>query len=321
MIKIFMKETTADSEDIIKTGTLNLVDLAGSENVGRSGAVDQRKKEAGMINQSLLTLGRVITALVEHQPHVPYRYAPSRGPLLLAERGSTDVREADGCGRGGSPWSRESKLTRMLQESLGGRTKTCIIATVSPNPSSIEETLSTMDYAHRAKNIRNKPEINQVMSKKALVKDLNKKLSQLEDELRMQRDRNGVYLDPERYTSLLAQIESQKEQIAWLETEKEERERVLALRVAELAATTEECERTKETLTKTEGALEKTEKKLEETVEELEETVVVKDEHWSKGSQLYSEAASLLRVSHDMASSIGGLHGKIGAPPRLPLSR
>jgi len=78
-----------------------------------------------MINQSLLTLGRVITALTEHRGHIPYR---------------------------------ESKLTRILQDSLGGKTKTCIIATVSPSCDCIEETFSTLDYAHRAKNIRNRYE-------------------------------------------------------------------------------------------------------------------------------------------------------------------
>lgn len=66
--------------------------------MGRSGAKNARAREAGNINQSLLTLGRVITALVEHHPHVPYR---------------------------------DSKLTRLLQESLGGKAKTCIIATVT----------------------------------------------------------------------------------------------------------------------------------------------------------------------------------------------
>ena len=70
---------------------------ASSENIGRSGAENKRAKEAGMINQSLLTLGRVINSLVERSPHIPYR---------------------------------ESKLTRLLQDSLGGRTKTCIIANV-----------------------------------------------------------------------------------------------------------------------------------------------------------------------------------------------
>lgn len=81
------------------------VDLAGSENIGRSGAVDKRAREAGNINQSLLTLGRVITALVDRTPHVPYR---------------------------------ESKLTRILQDSLGGRTKTSIIATISPANNNLE---------------------------------------------------------------------------------------------------------------------------------------------------------------------------------------
>lgn len=81
------------------------MDLAGSENVGRSGAVDKRAREAGNINQSLLTLGRVITALVERTPHVPYR---------------------------------ESKLTRILQDSLGGHTRTSIIATVSPASINLE---------------------------------------------------------------------------------------------------------------------------------------------------------------------------------------
>jgi len=53
----------------------------------------------------------------------------------------------------------ESKLTRLLQDSLGGRTKTCIIATIAPVRSCLEETLSTLDYAYRAKNIRNRPEV------------------------------------------------------------------------------------------------------------------------------------------------------------------
>uniref|UniRef100_A0A0G4FCM0 Kinesin motor domain-containing protein n=1 Tax=Chromera velia CCMP2878 TaxID=1169474 RepID=A0A0G4FCM0_9ALVE len=74
-LTILLKEPAADGEDVLKVGKLNLVDLAGSENVSRSGAlaVKARSKEAGMINQSLLTLGRVINALVEHAGHVPYR--------------------------------------------------------------------------------------------------------------------------------------------------------------------------------------------------------------------------------------------------------
>lgn len=105
-----------------------------------------RAQEAGLINKSLLTLGRVITALVEHLGHIPYR---------------------------------DSKLTRLLRDSLGGRTKTCIIATVSPNAHCLEETLSTLDYAQRAKNIKNKPEVNQKMTKTALIKDMAHEIDRL----------------------------------------------------------------------------------------------------------------------------------------------
>lgn len=112
-ITIHIKENTPEGEELLKVGRLNLVDLAGSENVAKSGAVKERKTEAGMINKSLLTLGRTINALVEHSPHIPYR---------------------------------ESKLTRLLQDSLGGRTKTCIIATISPAALCIDETINTLEY-------------------------------------------------------------------------------------------------------------------------------------------------------------------------------
>jgi len=78
---------------------------------------------------------------------------------------------------------RESKLTRLLQESLGGRTKTCIIATISPAKSNIEETISTLEYAHRAKNIKNKPEVNQKMTKKALIKEYINEIERLKADL------------------------------------------------------------------------------------------------------------------------------------------
>ena len=64
-VTIHIKDNEIDGEDLVKIGKLNLVDLAGSENIGRSGAIDKRAREAGNINQSLLTLGRVITSLVE----------------------------------------------------------------------------------------------------------------------------------------------------------------------------------------------------------------------------------------------------------------
>lgn len=72
-ITVHTKETSSIGDDLLKVGKLNLVDLAGSENIGRSGAENKRAREAGMINQSLLTLGRVINALVDRSSHVPYR--------------------------------------------------------------------------------------------------------------------------------------------------------------------------------------------------------------------------------------------------------
>ena len=72
-VTVFINQQSIDGDDKLSIGKLNLVDLAGSENIGRSGAVDKRAREAGNINQSLLTLGRVITCLVEKAPHIPYR--------------------------------------------------------------------------------------------------------------------------------------------------------------------------------------------------------------------------------------------------------
>lgn len=73
-VTVHIKELCPKTDEVfLKIGKLNLVDLAGSENIGRSGASDKRAREAGSINQSLLTLGRVITCLVDHAPHIPYR--------------------------------------------------------------------------------------------------------------------------------------------------------------------------------------------------------------------------------------------------------
>jgi kinesin family protein 11 len=77
---------------------------------------------------------------------------------------------------------------------LGGRTKTCIVAAVSPARCSIEETLSTLDYAHRAKNISNKPEINQKMTKRALIREYVNQIEQLKSDLTASREKNGIYL-------------------------------------------------------------------------------------------------------------------------------
>ncbi|PWA73788.1 kinesin motor domain-containing protein [Artemisia annua] len=167
-ITIQIKEHSSDGVEVTKCGKLNLVDLAGSENILRSGAREERAREAGEINKSLLTLGRVINALVEHSGHVPYR---------------------------------DSKLTRLLRDSLGGKTKTCIIATVSPSINSLEETQSTLDYAYRAKSIKNRPEVNHKVTKSVAVKDLYTEIDSLKQELHATREKNGIYIPNDRYIS------------------------------------------------------------------------------------------------------------------------
>mmetsp|Transcript_15414 Transcript_15414/g.43106 ORF Transcript_15414/g.43106 Transcript_15414/m.43106 type:complete len:802 (-) Transcript_15414:42-2447(-) len=112
----------------IRRSVLNLVDLAGSERQARTGATGQRLKEASSINKSLSTLGMVIKSLVSGAAHVPYR---------------------------------DSKLTHVLQDSLGGNAKAVLIAAVSPSTASLPETESTLGFAARAKHMKNSAVINQ----------------------------------------------------------------------------------------------------------------------------------------------------------------
>ncbi|CAJ0929234.1 unnamed protein product, partial [Mesorhabditis belari] len=180
VVNIATRETTLEGEELVRQGKLNLVDLAGSESIGRSGASGARAKEAGNINQSLLTLGRCITALTTNAGHVPYR---------------------------------ESKLTRLLQDSLGGSTVTTIISTISPSSSSFEETISTLEYSCRAKNIRNHPEINEKLSRKDMLKEMSKAIEKLQRDLRSAREKNGIYVSEESYQGMEEKIREQQQTI------------------------------------------------------------------------------------------------------------
>mmetsp|Transcript_988 Transcript_988/g.2094 ORF Transcript_988/g.2094 Transcript_988/m.2094 type:complete len:735 (-) Transcript_988:331-2535(-) len=119
----------SDKNEHIRVGKLSLVDLAGSERQSKTGASGDRLKEATKINLSLSALGNCISALVDGKSnHVPYR---------------------------------DSKLTRILQDSLGGNTKTVMCANAGPADYNYDESLSTLRYASRAKNIKNKPVVNE----------------------------------------------------------------------------------------------------------------------------------------------------------------
>ncbi|KAL0457547.1 UNVERIFIED_CONTAM: Kinesin-like protein KIN-12C [Sesamum latifolium] len=141
-----------DSMAHLRFGRLNLVDLAGSERQKSSGAEGDRLKEAANINKSLSTLGLVIMSLVDlaqgKHRHVPYR---------------------------------DSRLTFLLQDSLGGNSKTTIIANVSPSTCSANETLSTLKFAQRAKLIQNNAKINEDAS--GGVTALQQQIQQLKDQL------------------------------------------------------------------------------------------------------------------------------------------
>ena len=139
-------EKGADKQTMFRVGKLHLVDLAGSERQSKTGASGQRLKEATKINLSLSTLGNVISALVDGKStHVPYR---------------------------------NSKLTRLLQDSLGGNSKTLMFANVGPADYNYDETISTLRYANRAKSIKNKAKINED-PKDALMKQYQKEIEEL----------------------------------------------------------------------------------------------------------------------------------------------
>jgi kinesin family protein 5 len=157
LFSIVVTQTNVDTF-ASKIGKLYLVDLAGSEKVSKTGAVGKRLEEAKTINKSLTTLGQVITCLTDGKStHVPYR---------------------------------DSKLTRVLQDSLGGNSKTTLIVTCSPSPYNEQETVSTLRFGTRAKCIKNLAKVNREYT----VAELKIRLAQCEEELH-KRTKRITYLE------------------------------------------------------------------------------------------------------------------------------
>ncbi|XP_055302871.1 kinesin-like protein KIF21B isoform X4 [Sitodiplosis mosellana] len=149
-----LAEQNSVMEDDLETLTakFHFVDLAGSERLKRTGATGERAKEGISINSGLLSLGNVISALgdsTKKATHVPYR---------------------------------DSKLTRLLQDSLGGNSQTLMIACVSPSDRDFMETLNTLKYANRARNITNKVVVNQDQSSRT-ISLLRREIAALQMEL------------------------------------------------------------------------------------------------------------------------------------------
>ena len=150
MTKTKVKNVKQATDRIITCSDLYLVDLAGSERVKKTGATADRLKEAKLINQSLLALGNVISALSDPKStHISYR---------------------------------DSKLTRLLQNSLGGNSKTALIVTVSPSTYNTDETISSLFFALRAMKVQNKPTVNKSVDYQALCQKLQEDLDKLNDD-------------------------------------------------------------------------------------------------------------------------------------------
>uniref|UniRef100_A0A2K6BFI5 Kinesin motor domain-containing protein n=1 Tax=Macaca nemestrina TaxID=9545 RepID=A0A2K6BFI5_MACNE len=147
-----------DSEMPCETvSKIHLVDLAGSERADATGATGVRLKEGGNINKSLVTLGNVISALADLSQDATNTLAKKK-PVFVPYR--------------------DSVLTWLLKDSLGGNSKTIMIATISPADVNYGETLSTLRYANRAKNIINKPTINEDANVK-LIRELRAEIARL----------------------------------------------------------------------------------------------------------------------------------------------
>ena len=166
----------------IKIGKLNLVDLAGSERIRITGNQGKLLEESKKINKSLSCLGNVINALTSEKK-VKLKNIPKNNYI---------------------PY-RDSKLTRLLQDSLGGNCKTTMIATISPSEDAFSESLSTLYFAQRAKKIKNRPVINEDVNNRALIRKYENELKNLRNELEIKNrmiNNNG----------LVMQLKEEKEQ-------------------------------------------------------------------------------------------------------------
>lgn len=176
--------------DSVRVGRLNMVDLAGSERQEKSASKGVRLKEASKINLSLTCLSLVIRSLTDPKSsHIPYR---------------------------------NSKLTRLLSSSLGGNSKTLLIACISGSETSKDETLNTLRFASRAKRVENKAKINEdardalLREYKKQVEELKHKLSlqeQYESESPTERAKEGSRSDAKESTDLAEQLEFLKAKI------------------------------------------------------------------------------------------------------------
>ncbi|WAR03106.1 KIF27-like protein [Mya arenaria] len=185
----------AENDDMTHNmfGKFHFVDLAGSERAHKTGNVGDRFKESVHINSGLLALGNVISALGDPKKkstHIPYR---------------------------------ESKITRLLKDSLGGNAKTLMICCVSPSAANFDESLNALKYANRARNIKNLPIVNRDIQS-IRFEEMQTEIKALREELARQRTtlgggNSGWETDPELAAKYAGQVRQLEDQVIRLQTE------------------------------------------------------------------------------------------------------
>ena len=236
----------------IRVGKLNIVDLAGSERVRVTGATGKRLEESKKINQSLSALGNVISALTDSKArsHIPYR---------------------------------DSKLTRLLEDSLGGNCKTTMVATISPAFEAFNESLSTLKFANRAKNIKNVARINEDVDHKTLLRKYEIELRHLRSALE-----DGNY--PGSDMSRVCELEEERRKA---EADKEAAMEALEMRSREYLSEKEEKRRLEERIRMMSSQLILGGKKVEDTPQFIlaleEKQVALKQEYEIKLRELEKE--------------------------------
>ena len=176
--RIIKKENTnGGNKKIVTDSRLFLVDLAGSERQSKTGAKGERFEEAKKINLSLSALGKCIKALSEKSSHIPYR---------------------------------DSKLTRIIQDALGGNCKTSLIVNLSPSSFNFEETYSSLLFADRATKIKNQAKRNEILDDKALCIKLQEELKRANEEIiRLQKENDKYKKENTKLKHTLSSLEQQ----------------------------------------------------------------------------------------------------------------
>uniref|UniRef100_A0A1Q3G2R5 Kinesin-like protein n=1 Tax=Culex tarsalis TaxID=7177 RepID=A0A1Q3G2R5_CULTA len=240
-ITIESSETDETGKQNVRMGKLQLVDLAGSERQSKTQSSGLRLKEATKINLSLSVLGNVISALVDGKStHIPYR---------------------------------NSKLTRLLQDSLGGNSKTVMCASVSPADSNYVETISTLRYACRAKSIQNLAHINDE-PKDALLRHFQEEIKELKRQLEEGIFANGLGTDED-------EEEEEPDEVEEIEDDDEEQEKEKSERKEK-----HRREKAKEKKEKADAEKELMEKKAKENEQEISRAKSEQDQLRAKLSSL-----------------------------------